>query len=74
MASGSGEGISFDFDINDFVKKFKLDAFHCKQRFKNIGAGRIDQLTVNNFFLHQLLYSQLEKAELEIFEKIISSI
>ena len=27
LPSGAGEGLSFDFDINDFVKKFKLDAF-----------------------------------------------
>src|SRR5664279_2499786 len=27
LPSGAGEGLSFDFDINDFVKKFKLDVF-----------------------------------------------
>jgi len=25
--TGSGEDVSFDFDINNFVKKFNLDAF-----------------------------------------------
>lgn len=27
LPAGSGEGLSFDFNISDFVKKFKLDAF-----------------------------------------------
>ena len=34
LPSGSGEDISFDFDINDFVKKFKLDAFTVNNALK----------------------------------------
>ncbi|MEO7121485.1 MAG: ATP-dependent DNA helicase RecQ, partial [Ginsengibacter sp.] len=37
LPSGSGEDISYDFDINDFTKKFKLDIFTTNNVLKILG-------------------------------------
>ena len=41
IPSGSGEGEYYDFDITDFLKKFKLNSHTGFIRIKSIGTGRM---------------------------------
>ena len=68
MPSGSGEDLSFDFDINDFVKKFKLDAFTVNNVLKILEQEELISYS-DQFFLPSTVVFTTNKAELELFEK-----
>jgi ATP-dependent DNA helicase RecQ len=68
LPSGSGENLSFDFDINDFVKKFSLDAFTVNNVLKILEQEELINYS-DQFFLPSTLVFTCEKAEMELFEK-----
>jgi ATP-dependent DNA helicase RecQ len=68
LPSGSGENLSFDFDINDFVKKFSLDAFTVNNVLKILEQEELISYS-DQFFLPSTLVFTCEKAEMELFEK-----
>ncbi|MDQ2863062.1 MAG: RecQ family ATP-dependent DNA helicase [Bacteroidota bacterium] len=68
LPSGSGEEISFDFDISDFVKKFKLDAFTVNSVLKILEQEEIINYS-EQFFSPSTVVFTTEKAELEVFIK-----
>ncbi len=69
LPSGSGEGMSFDFDINDFVTKFKLDALTVNSVLKIMEQEELINYR-EQFFSPSTIVFTSEKAELESFEKI----
>jgi ATP-dependent DNA helicase RecQ len=69
LPSGSGEGLSFDFDINDFVTKFKLDALTVNSVLKIMEQEELINYN-EQFFSPSTIVFTAEKAELESFEKI----
>ena len=68
LPSGSGEGLSFDFDINDFVKKFKLDAFTVNNVLKILEQEELINYS-DQFFLPSTVVFCSEKSQIEEFEK-----
>ena len=68
MPSGSGEGLSFDFDINDFVKKFKLDAFTVNNVLKILEQEEFISYS-EQFFSPSTVVFTTDKTEMELFEK-----
>ncbi|MDP4285042.1 MAG: ATP-dependent DNA helicase RecQ [Bacteroidota bacterium] len=68
LPSGSGEGISYDFDINSFVKKFKLEAYLVNNVLKILEQ---EELIIYNeqFFSLSTVVFTVTKSELEEFEK-----
>jgi ATP-dependent DNA helicase RecQ len=68
LPTGSGEGLSFDFDINDFVKKFKLEAFTVNSVLKILEQEELISYS-EQFFSPSILVFTTEKTELELFEK-----
>ena len=68
IPSGSGEGISFDFDINDFVKKFKFDAFTVNNVLKILEQEELINYS-DQFFSPSTVVFCSEKSEIEEFEK-----
>ncbi len=68
LPSGSGEDLSFDFDINDFVKKFKVDAFTLNSVLKILEQEELISYS-DQFFSPSVVVFTTEKAEMELFEK-----
>ncbi len=68
LPSGSGEGVSFDFDINDFVKKFKLDAFTVTNVLKILEQEELINYS-DQFFSPSTVVFCSEKSQIEEFEK-----
>ncbi len=68
LPSGSGEGLLFDFDINDFVKKFKLDAFVVNSVLKILEQEELISYS-ELFFQPSIVVFTTEKTTLELFEK-----
>ena len=68
LPSGNGEGLSFDFDINDFVKKFKLDAFAVNNVLKILEQEEFISYS-EQFFSPSTVVFTTEKTAMELFEK-----
>ena len=68
LPSGNGEGLSFDFDINDFVKKFKLDAFVVNNVLKILEQEELISYS-EQFFSPSTVVFTTDKTEMELFEK-----
>jgi ATP-dependent DNA helicase RecQ len=68
LPSGSGEGISYDFDINSFVKKFKLEAFVVNNVLKILQQEDLINYS-EQFFSPSTVVFTVEKSELIAFEK-----
>src|SRR5450755_534882 len=68
LPSGAGEGLSFDFDINDFVKKFKLDAFAVNNVLKIFEQEELINYS-EQFFSPSTVVFTTERKEMELFEK-----
>ena len=68
LPSGSGEGISFDFDINGFVKRFKLDAFTVSSVLKILGQEELLSYS-EQFFSPSTVEFTINKTGLQQFEK-----
>ena len=68
MPAGNGEDLSFDFDINDFVKKFKLDAFIVNNALKILEQEELISYS-DQFFSPSTIVFTIEKKEMELFEK-----
>ena len=68
LASGLGEGMSFDFDINSFVKNFKLEAFVVNSVLKILEQE--EKITYSDqFFSPSTIVFSTDRKEIEIFEK-----
>ena len=67
LPAGSGEGLSFDFDINDFVKKFKLDAFTVSSVLKILEQEELISYS-EQFFLPSTIVFTATRTEIEEFE------
>lgn len=68
LASGTGEGVSYDFDINSFVKKFKLDAFLVNNVLKILEQEELINYS-EQFFSPSTLVFTTSKNELQEIEK-----
>ena len=68
LPSGSGEELSYDFDINDFVKKFELDAYTVNNVLKILEQEELISYS-EQFFLPSTIVFTTDKPELELFEK-----
>ncbi|MEO6134471.1 MAG: helicase-related protein, partial [Ginsengibacter sp.] len=67
LASGTGEGLSFDFDINTFVKNFKLEAFVVNNVLKILEQEELISYS-EQFFSPSTVGFTISKKDLEIFE------
>ncbi|MBA3673576.1 MAG: RecQ family ATP-dependent DNA helicase [Chitinophagaceae bacterium] len=68
LPSGSGEGIYFDFDINDFIKKFKLNIYTVNYSLKILEQEEF--ITYNEqVFLPATVVFCCDKRHLEDFQK-----
>ncbi|MEO6288447.1 MAG: ATP-dependent DNA helicase RecQ, partial [Ginsengibacter sp.] len=68
LPSGSGEGISLDFDVNDFVKKFKLNVFQVNNVLKILEQEELINYS-DQFFSPSTVVFCAERSELDGFEK-----
>ncbi|MEO8764084.1 MAG: ATP-dependent DNA helicase RecQ [Ginsengibacter sp.] len=68
LPSGTGEGLSFDFDINDFVLKFKLDAFVVNNVLKILEQEELISYS-DQFFSPSTVVFTTEKTALELFDQ-----
>ncbi len=68
LPSGAGEGVAFDFDINDFVKKFKLDAFTVNSVLKILEQEELINYS-DQFFSPSTVVFCAAKSEIEELEK-----
>lgn len=68
LASETGEGLSFDFDINVFVKNFKLDAFVVNSVLKILEQEELISYS-EQFFSPSTVVFTTDREELEIIEK-----
>ena len=68
LPSGSGEGISYDFDINSFVKRFKLEAFVVNNVLKIFEQEELINYS-EQFFSPSKVEFTVTKPDLELFEK-----
>ncbi|MEO6639058.1 MAG: ATP-dependent DNA helicase RecQ [Ginsengibacter sp.] len=68
LPSGNGEGLSFDFDINDFVKKFKLNISIVNSVLKILEQEELLSYS-DQFFSPSTVTFLVERAALEEFEK-----
>ncbi|MEP6584086.1 MAG: ATP-dependent DNA helicase RecQ [Ginsengibacter sp.] len=68
LPSGSGEGASFDFDINDFVKKFKLDVHTVINVLKILEQEELINYSDQFFASSTVVFCEI-KSEIEKFEK-----
>lgn len=68
LPSGSGEGMYFDFDINDFVKKFNLNIYTVNYSLKIMEQ---EEFIIYNeqIFLPSTVVFTCDKNQLEEFEK-----
>ena len=68
LPAGAGEDISFDFDLNDFVKKFKQDAFTTNNVLKILEQEELISYG-DQFFIPSMVTFTCDKAEMDLFEK-----
>ncbi|MEO8415391.1 MAG: ATP-dependent DNA helicase RecQ [Ginsengibacter sp.] len=68
LPSGNGEDLTFDFDMNDFVKKFKINAFTVNSVLKILEQEALISYS-EQFFSPSTVVFTTEKAEMELFEK-----
>ncbi|HEY5406703.1 MAG TPA: ATP-dependent DNA helicase RecQ [Ginsengibacter sp.] len=68
LPTGSGEDLSFDFDISDFVKKFKLDAPTVNNILKILEQEELIGYS-DQFFVPAMVAFTCDKAEMDLFEK-----
>ncbi len=68
LPSGSCEGVSFYFDINDFLKKFKLDAYTVITVLKILEQEELISYSDQFFSPSTVVFCAL-KSEIEEFEK-----
>lgn len=68
LPSGAGEGLSFEFDINDFVKKFKLNITIVNNVLKILEQEELLSYS-DQFFAPSTVAFQIERPALEEFEK-----
>ena len=67
LPSGSGEGIYFDFDINDFVKKFSLNIYTVNYSLKVLEQEEFISYN-EQIFLPTTVVFTANKDELAVFE------
>ncbi|MGN6532809.1 MAG: RecQ family ATP-dependent DNA helicase [Ginsengibacter sp.] len=68
LPSGSGEGKSFDFDINTFAKNFKLDAYTINSVLKILEQEELITYS-EQFFSPPTVEFTIDKQALHIFEQ-----
>ncbi|HEV2832348.1 MAG TPA: ATP-dependent DNA helicase RecQ [Hanamia sp.] len=68
LPSGSGEGLSYDFDINTFVKNFKLEVFVVNNVLKILEQEELISYS-EQFFSPSTVVFTTDRKELEIFEQ-----
>jgi len=68
LPTGAGEDLSFDFDLNDFAKKFKLDAFTTNNVLKILEQEELISYS-DQFFTPSMVVFTCDKAEIDLFEK-----
>ena len=68
LPSGKGEGLSYDFDINTFVKNFKLDAFTVNSVLKILEQEELINYS-EEFFSPPTVVFTTDKNTLNRFEK-----
>ncbi|HET7117398.1 MAG TPA: ATP-dependent DNA helicase RecQ [Hanamia sp.] len=68
LPSGSGEGLSYDFDINSFIKNFKLDAFSVNSVLKILEQEELINYS-EQFFSPSTIVFTTSKNTLNSFEK-----
>ncbi|MDB5222457.1 MAG: RecQ family ATP-dependent helicase [Chitinophagaceae bacterium] len=68
LPSGSGEGIYFDFDISDFIKKFKLNIHTVNYSLKVLEQEEFISYNEQIFLPSTVVFS-INKDELNEFEK-----
>ena len=68
LPSGSGEGIYFDFDINDFVKKFNLNIYTVNYSLKILEQEEFISYN-EQIFLPSTIVFAINKDELNVFER-----
>ena len=68
LPSGLGEGLSFDFDINDFVKKFNLNIYTASYSLKILEQEEIISYN-EQFFKPSSVVFTANKDDLHQFEK-----
>ncbi len=68
LPSGSGEGVSYDFNLNDFVKKFTLEAFVVNNVLKILEQEEFIAYS-EQFFSPSTIVFTATRQELEQFEK-----
>ena len=68
LPSGKGEGLSYDFDINTFVKNFKLDAFTVNSVLKILEQEELVTYS-EEFFSPSTVVFTADKNMLNQFEK-----
>lgn len=68
LPSGSGEAIAFEFDINTFVKNFKLDAYTVNSVLKILEQEEMINYS-EQFFAPSVVVFTTAKNDLEIFEQ-----
>ncbi|MEP6616982.1 MAG: ATP-dependent DNA helicase RecQ [Ginsengibacter sp.] len=69
LPAEDGEGLFFDFDINDFVKKFELDIYTTNYVLKVLEEEEILSYS-EQFFQPSTVVFKTDKSELREFEKI----
>ena len=67
LPSGSGEGLSFDFDINTFVKNFKVDAYLVNSVLKILEQEELITYS-EQFFSPSTVEFIIDKNALDLFE------
>lgn len=68
LPSGCGKDLSFDFDISDFAKNFKLDAFTVNNVLKILEQEELISYN-DQFFLPSTVVFTTGRTEMEFFEK-----
>jgi ATP-dependent DNA helicase RecQ len=68
LPSGSGEGIYFDFDINDFAKKFSLNIYTVNYSLKILEQEEFISYN-EQIFLPSTVVFAINKDELNLFER-----
>lgn len=69
LPSGSGEGMSYDFDMNSFVKNFKLEVFVVNNVLKIFSQEELINYN-EQFFSPSTVEFKGNRRDLELFEKI----
>ena len=68
LPAGSGEGVYFDFDINDFVKKFNLNIYTVNYSLKVLEQE--EYISYNEqIFLPSTVVFSVKKEDLNVFER-----